>query len=121
MKTFKIILTLIIIISMFALLKNLIFQENTENLSELINNGAFLVDVRSPQEFQSGSVKGAVNIPLEKVQNELPKFKDKTHIIVFCRSGNRSGQAKSILEQNGITNVTNGGSWQNVNKYLINQ
>ncbi len=87
---------------------------NNENLATLVNNGAFLVDVRSPGEFADGNVKGSVNIPLDQVQNQLAKFKDKENIVVFCRSGNRSGQAKSILEQNGFTNVTNGGTWQDV-------
>jgi rhodanese-related sulfurtransferase len=81
----------------------------------LVNDGAFLVDVRSPGEFADGNVKGSVNIPLDQVQNQLAKFKDKESIVVFCRSGNRSSQAKSILEQNGFTNVTNGGTWQDVN------
>lgn len=40
----------------------------------------------------------------------MDKFKNKDHIVVFCRSGNRSGQAQSILEQNGFNNVTNGGT-----------
>jgi rhodanese-related sulfurtransferase len=50
----------------------------------------------------------------------LEKFKNKKNIIVFCRSGNRSSQAKSILEKNGFTNVTNGGTWQSVNQQLKN-
>ena len=93
---------------------------NTDNtqLTEAIKNGAFLVDVRTPVEFADGSVKGAVNIPLDKVQKELSKFKGKKNIVVFCRSGNRSGQAKSILEQNGFQNVINGRTWQNVNQVV---
>ena len=90
-------------------------NSNNENLATLVNGGAFLVDVRSPGEFAEGNVKGSVNIPLDQVQNQLAKFKDKEYIVVFCRSGNRSGQDKSILEQNGFTNVTNGGTWQDVN------
>lgn len=95
---------------------------NTDNsqLTEAVKYGAFLVDVRTPAEFSAGSVKGAVNIPLDKVSSQLPKFKDKKRIVVFCRSGNRSGQAKNILEQNGFQNVINGGTWQNVNQ-VINQ
>jgi rhodanese-related sulfurtransferase len=89
-------------------------NSNNENLATLINDGAFLVDVRSPGEFAEGNAKGSVNIPLDQVQNQLAKFKDKENIVVFCRSGNRSGQAKSILEQNGFTNVTNGGTWQDI-------
>lgn len=87
---------------------------SNEELTKLIQEGAMLVDVRSPGEFSTGSAKGAVNIPLDNVGNSLNKFKNKSHIIVFCRSGNRSGQAKSILERNGFTNVTNGGTWDQV-------
>ncbi len=95
---------------------------NTDNsqLTEVIKDGAFLVDVRTPAEFSTGSVKGAVNIPLDKVPSQLSKFKNKKSIVVFCRSGNRSGQAKSILENNGFQNVINGGTWQNVNQ-AVNQ
>ncbi|MFC3879872.1 rhodanese-like domain-containing protein [Algoriphagus namhaensis] len=91
--------------------------DNTK-LTEAIKEGAFLVDVRSAGEFASGSVKGAVNIPLDKIGSQLAKFKGKKNIVVFCRSGNRSGQAKSILEQNGFQNVINGGTWSNVNQYV---
>lgn len=93
-------------------------NNNNENLAKVVNDGAFLVDVRSPGEFADGHVKGSVNIPLDQLQNQLAKFKDKENIIVFCRSGNRSSQAKSILERNGFTNVTNGGTWQDVNAVI---
>jgi rhodanese-related sulfurtransferase len=74
--------------------------------------------VRSPGEFTEGNVKGSTNIPLDQVSSNLDKFKGKEKIVVFCRSGNRSGQAKAILEQNGFTNVTNGGTWQDVNAVI---
>ena len=90
----------------------------TEELKKIVNDNAFLVDVRSPGEFSSGSAKGAVNIPLDKINGNIDKFKGKENIVVFCRSGNRSGQAKSILEQNGIINVTNGGTFQQVDNLL---
>jgi len=89
--------------------------DNTK-LTEAIQEGAFLVDVRSSGEFASGSAKGAVNIPLDRIGSQLPKFKGKKNIVVFCRSGNRSGQAKSILEQNGFQNVINGGTVSNVSQ-----
>tara|TARA_R110002020_G_scaffold424648_1_gene633888 strand:- start:409 stop:717 length:309 start_codon:yes stop_codon:yes gene_type:complete len=91
---------------------------STDNskLLEAIQEGAFLVDVRSAGEFASGSAKGAVNIPLDRIGSQLSKFKGKKNIVVFCRSGNRSSQAKSILEQNGFQNVSNGGTYQNVSK-----
>lgn len=89
-----------------------------ENTATLIKEGAFLVDVRTPAEFAGGHVQKSVNIPLDQVANQLAKFKGKNHIIVFCQSGNRSGQAKSILERNGFTNVTNGGTWREINNLM---
>jgi rhodanese-related sulfurtransferase len=90
----------------------------TVDLKGIIAEGAFLVDVRTAGEFAEGHVKGSVNIPLDRVQTQLGKFKNKKNIVVFCRSGGRSSQAKSILEQNGFTNVVNGGTWNNVNQYV---
>ena len=88
-------------------------------LAEVIKKGAFLVDVRSPGEYSSGSVSGAVNIPLDTIQQQLDKFKGKQNIVVFCRSGSRSNMAKNILSQNGFQNVVDGRTWENVNSVLI--
>lgn len=86
----------------------------SSDLKTEIEKGAFLVDVREPSEFAGGSAKNAVNIPLGSIPDKIEMFKDKKSIIVFCRSGNRSAHAKQILEQGGIKNVINGGTWQNV-------
>lgn len=101
-----------------GLFQNLFGGGPTTDLGNLIEQGAFLVDVREPGEFAGGTAKGAVNIPLGLVADQLAKFKGKENIIVFCRSGNRSGQAKIILEQNGFKNVVNGGTWENVNQFV---
>ena len=97
--------------------QNLFGNAPKEDLTDLIANGAFLVDVREPSEFASGSVKGAINIPLGSVSNNLSQFKGKPSVIVFCRSGNRSGMATRILKLNGIECV-NGGSWQSLQSKL---
>lgn len=92
--------------------------ENTagkeSSLKSLKNQGALLLDVRTPEEFAAGSVKGAVNIPLNELEGRLAEVKNQKHIIVFCQSGNRSAKAAKILNDNGITNVTNGGGWRDV-------
>ncbi|HQW82958.1 MAG TPA: rhodanese-like domain-containing protein [Ferruginibacter sp.] len=88
------------------------------NLKQLIDEGAFLVDVRTAGEFASGHIKGSVNIPLDKISAQIVKFNNKKNIIVFCRSGARSAQAKNILQQHGVTNVINGGSWDYVNQFV---
>lgn len=96
-----------------------LFGNNKNNkLTEAIKDGAFLVDVRSKVEFSSGSVQGAVNIPVDQITIQINKFNNKKNIVVFCKSGMRSGMAKTMLEQNGFKNVINGGTWNNVKKLV---
>ena len=101
-----------------GILQQLFGGGKTVDLKKIIEEGAFLVDVRTPEEFAAGHVKGSVNIPLNMISAQLIKFKNKKNIIVFCLSGGRSSQAKSILEQHGFTNVINGGTWNYVNQYV---
>lgn len=103
---------------MFEFLKKLFNSGNKDLLAKQIKDGAFLVDVRSTDEFITGSVHGARNIPLNVIERQLSKFNNHEQIVVFCRSGNRSGIAKSILEQNGFKNVSNGGNWKNVQEII---
>lgn len=71
---------------------------------------ALIVDVRSPMEFASGHVKGAINLPLDqfaqRFQEVMPQ--PSQQVILYCRSGARSGQASQFLQQNGYTQVING-------------
>ena len=100
---------------MLSIFKNL-FKSNTVDLSQLIKDGAVIVDVRSKAEFATGHVKGSINIPLEQIGASAEKLKSHNHIITCCRSGNRSRMALRTLQSKGLKNVTNGGSWQNVNQ-----
>ena len=105
---------------MMNLFKTIFSNNNQLKMENLIKEGAFLVDVRTPGEFAEGHVNGSANIPLDQIPQKLNQFKGKGNIIVFCRSGARSAQAKSILEQNGIANVTNGGTWESVKRMVQN-
>lgn len=64
-----------------------------------------LIDVRTPEEFASGHISGAVNIPVESLQSRLSEVSNAQPIVVYCRSGNRSATASQILEQAGYSNV----------------
>lgn len=103
---------------MFKFLASLFGSGNKEQIIQMIKDGALLVDVRSAGEFASGSVKNAINIPLNTIEQNLSKFKNKKGIIVFCQSGGRSAQAASILNRNKIDNVVNGGGWRSVANIL---
>ncbi|MFQ3213326.1 MAG: phage shock protein E [Marivirga sp.] len=81
----------------------------------LVAEGAIIVDVRSPGEYAGGHIKKSINIPLDKLENQLGKLKDKNQaIITCCASGMRSGSAKGLLKSKGYGNVVNGGGWSSL-------
>ncbi|MCX7788404.1 MAG: rhodanese-like domain-containing protein [Spirochaetes bacterium] len=69
-----------------------------------------LVDVRTPEEYRSGHIPGAINIPVDTIGSKPPSPQKDALIILYCRSGNRSSSAKKILEQLGYTRVVNFGA-----------
>lgn len=104
---------------MFSTLKHLLGIGPKVDFSELVKEGAIILDVRSKGEYGSGHIKGSVNIPVDQLRHNLQKFKDKNRpIITCCASGMRSSSAKGILTSNGYTNVHNGGGWQSLNNKL---
>ncbi len=78
-----------------------------------------LVDVRTPEEYRSGHIPGALNIPVDTIGNNPPTSQKDALIILYCRSGNRSGVAKKILEQAGYTRIVNFGAVSRWPKNLI--
>jgi rhodanese-related sulfurtransferase len=84
--------------------------------AELVEAGAYLLDVRTPGEFTAAHIPGAKNIPLDVLERraaEVPK--DRT-VVVACRSGSRSRMAIGRLKALGYTDLVNldGGlmAWQ---------
>lgn len=86
-----------------------IVEEKTSQTEDFTSQ--IIVDVRTPQEFRSGAVPNAVNIPLDELMQryeELGNNADR-EIIVYCASGARSAYAQRMLMQIGYSNVKNGG------------
>lgn len=95
-----------------SFLRNLFGMGPKVNCQELVNNGAILIDVRTPSEFNSGHVKGSTNVPLDQLQTKAKKIKQMNKpVVLCCQSGMRSAQATSILKRAGIEQVYNGGGW----------
>ncbi len=88
------------------------------NFGELVAQGAQIIDVRTPEEFKAGHIKGSVNIPVNALQKQLAKLKKDKPIITCCRSGVRSASAKNILQSNGFEVVHNGGGWTDLQRKL---
>ena len=97
---------------MFDSLKKL-FRRSSANAEQLLNNGAVVVDVRTPFEFKNGHLAGSRNIPLDALPDKIGELKklNKT-IITVCRSGSRSSMAKDMLAAAGV-DAYNGGAWTN--------
>jgi len=97
---------------MFQLIKQLFGLGPKTDYSQLVKNGAIILDVRSTGEYAGGHIKGSINIPVDQLRNNLVKLKDKKKpIITCCASGMRSSSAKSILLNAGYEEVYNGGGW----------
>ncbi|MDC0973852.1 rhodanese-like domain-containing protein [Luminiphilus sp.] len=70
-----------------------------------------IIDVRTPQEFATGSIEGAVNLPLKGLPDSLLNegIALDEEVVVYCRSGRRSAQAKTLLKAAGFELVFDGG------------
>lgn len=105
-------------IFLISCMNNSNLQNSTNSASESQNQevqnteNKIFVDVRTPEEWAEWHVKNAIHIPLADIQNGLniDKIPKDVPVYVYCRSGNRSGQAIKILSENyGFTNLQNAG------------
>jgi rhodanese-related sulfurtransferase len=100
---------------MMNMLKNLLGITPAPEWKKLKQDGAQIIDVRTPAEFAGGHIKGAVNIPLDALSKNLSKINKDKPVITCCASGMRSASAKRVLETYGYKAVYNGGGWSSLN------
>ncbi len=103
---------------MINTLKKILGIGPSVDYKSLIQSGAIIVDVRTKQEYQSGHIKGSINIPLNQLSSQLSKIKKDKPVITCCASGMRSASAKGILTSNGYSQVYNGGGWYGLNNKI---
>ena len=77
-----------------------------------VGSEAVLLDVRTAAEYAEGHLEGAKQLDFNggEVAAAIPSLDPDTEYLVYCRSGNRSGQAIALMQQAGFTNLTNLGS-----------
>ena len=96
---------LVIVVSALALAAN--------DLATIQSNisAPVIIDVRTPQEFATGSIEGAVNLPLKGLPDSLLNegIELDEEVVVYCRSGRRSAEAKTLLKAAGFELVFDGG------------
>jgi len=80
-----------------------------------VARGALLLDVRTPEEFASGHLDGAMNVPVQELAAKWASLAspNEREVVVYCRSGRRSAQAKQILEARGVRRVIDAGAMSN--------
>jgi len=72
----------------------------------LVEGGARLLDVRTPEEFAVGHISGAINIPVQELDRRMGEIEPKDRaVVLYCRSGNRSGRAARMLKSAGYVAV----------------
>lgn len=87
-------------------------SERAEKGWQLVERGAMIVDVRTPQEFSNGHLNNAVNFPLSELDQHFKDIDKDRLIVLYCCSGNRSGQAYKYLQSQGFTNLHNAGGFE---------
>jgi rhodanese-related sulfurtransferase len=99
---------------------------NVSEFSQKITEpGVIILDVRTPEEFVSGHIEGALNIDFNSgnFANEITRLNPSEKYAIYCRSGSRSGQAASIMHKAGFHDVSNlnGGviDWTNAGLPLV--
>lgn len=114
-----ILIVLTLIISVISYNKNtVIHKPNSSEIAQIIKDkNIAIIDVRTEVEYNQGHIKGAVNIPLDDITNQINYKKDKT-IAVYCRTGVRSKEAAKKLAKLGYTNIYDLGGIENMSAEL---
>ena len=84
-------------------------------LTQFSDRPHLLLDVRTPQEFASGHIPGAVNISLQTLEAHVSELPTDRPIVIYCRSGNRSAAAGNLLLRRGFAQLYDLGgiiAWQ---------
>lgn len=86
--------------------------------SQLLKDGAIILDVRSKGEYAAGHINGSINISVDTLSQHINKLDKNKPIITCCASGMRSASAKSILKSYGFQQVFNGGGWMSLQQKI---
>lgn len=98
-------------------------QIPSKEATEYLRNGAMVIDVRSANEFETGHILQAYNMPLDRIEMIAPSaVKDRNQVLLLhCSTGVRSRMAKKRLEDIGYKNVFSLGSYERAGKIVMGQ
>ena len=87
--------------------KELPLEVTVQQAEEMRQNGAAVVDVREPWEYEQGHIDGAIPIPLQTLPERIADVPADQPVVINCHHGGRSMRAVQFLRSQGRTNVTN--------------
>lgn len=94
------------------------YQTLDNGLPQLIKKGAIILDVRTEKEYETGHIKGSLNISLGTIRERYIELDPHKTYITVCSHGLRSVKVESILREKGFKKVYNGGAWSDLEKSL---
>jgi len=105
--------------TVLSFLKKILGQPSpAPDLNLLLQQGAVIIDVRTPGEFKSGHIAGSLNYPLDSIQHKVSELKKiQKPLITVCRSGMRSNLAQGQLRNAGLE-AYNGGAWMQLRQRI---
>ncbi|CAM4144185.1 FAD-dependent oxidoreductase [Lacicoccus alkaliphilus] len=89
------------------ILKGDLAQVPVSKVRELVESGAYIVDVREEKEYAAGHLNGAHNIPLSKLRERMDEIPEDVPVFLHCRTGQRSYNAFRLLSNKGVGNIKN--------------
>lgn len=91
-----------------------------KTLKEAISDkNSTYIDVRTKSEYDSGHICGSLHIPLDELIGRMDELRNISGtLILYCRSGNRSGMALHYLQEAGFTDLVNGGGFDDLRNLL---
>lgn len=92
-----------------------------KGLDVKIANGAIILDVRTPDEYKMGHIKGSINISLGTIRERYTELDPGKTYITTCSHGLRSVKVESLLKERGFKHVYNGGAWTDLEKIVDEQ
>ncbi|HYC39441.1 MAG TPA: rhodanese-like domain-containing protein [Chitinophagaceae bacterium] len=85
------------------------------NIKTALRQGAIVIDVRSPNEFDRGRVPDSINIPLDRLSTQAARIVQMRRPVIFCSGSGRSSRtALRMMRAKGLRNALDGGSWERV-------
>ena len=94
------------------------FGNKNDKIKDYKSRDAIILDVRSEKEYSQGAIKGAKNVPLQNLVNEIESLKKLNKpVITCCASGVRSAKAAKVLKVYDIEAI-NGGGWKSLERKL---